>query len=159
MAGEIYIFNEFKHNLGLSEMNMETDTFNLMLSQDSATDPTIDDADPGYLNATRSPDWTQAAFESDPGGNYSAGGTSLGAVTWTLSLANDNVLWDAGDLTTAWAANASNPTSARYGCCFNFTDADKKGVFYIDLGQDFNMVNGDLTITWSTSPDAIFTLA
>ena len=157
-TGDTTLINKFKENLGLSKFNMETDTFKCMISKASATDPDQDDSDPGYA-AARTQDWSDAGFEVTAGGAYTGGGDSLGSVTWTLSQVTDTVTWDAGVASITWSQNGSSPTDARWFCIYDDTSSGKEGVCFIDLGQTFDMTSGDLTLTFSTSPNAIFTLA
>lgn len=154
--GDLFLFNQFKENLGKGFFNLSADTVKLMISQDSGTDPTADDSDPGY-STTRTQDWTQATFEvTEFTGTYPQGGTSIGTNTWTR--ATTTVTFDAGDASTGWTQHANNPPDARWCCAYEDSGGatEKYGMFYVDLGSVFDMTNGDLTITWGAN---IFTLA
>jgi len=153
-AGDISIFDKAKHNLGLKKIELETDTFNLMLFDAAATDPVDTATDPRYA-ASGNPDYSDGTFEVTAGGNYAAGGKSIGAVTWTES--GGTVTWDTADANTQWSLHASNPADARHGVIYDNTNAAKEAICWLDLGSTFDMTAGDLTITWNAS--GIFTLA
>ena len=70
---------------------------------------------------------------------------------WALSGAV--ATFDCDDV--SWLQNASNPTDAEWGSCYQ-NDANDYGLFFVDLGGAFNMTTGDLSITWNGS--GIFTL-
>ena len=42
----------------------------------------------------------------------------------------------------SWAANASNPTTARWAIGYDFTTANKEVLFYIDLGAITSLIPG-----------------
>jgi len=55
-----------------------------------------------------------------------------------------------------WAQDASNDTDAYWGIIYNFTDAGKDAVAFVDLGGAVDMSAGSLTVTWNAS--GIFTI-
>jgi hypothetical protein len=55
-----------------------------------------------------------------------------------------------------WAQNAGNDVDAYWGIIYNYTDAGKDALAFVDLGGPVDMSAGDLTITWSAS--GIFTI-
>jgi hypothetical protein len=56
-----------------------------------------------------------------------------------------------------WAQNASNGTGAYWAIIYNYTDAAKDALAFVDLGGPVDMTAGDLTITWNGS--GLFTIA
>jgi hypothetical protein len=111
-----------------------------------ATVPTAADATPALG------DYTQVTA----GGNYTAGGTSLGQWATLVTEAGGTVTFDSGTNPT-WAQNAGNPTNARYALVYNDTQAGDPAIAFVDLGAAVNMTTGALTITWDAS--GIFTIA
>jgi hypothetical protein len=151
--GDVTVFSKAKERVGDAQLNLSAGPFFVMLSEDGGTDPTENDSDPGY-NAARAQDWTAAAFESNPGGNYTAGGTQVDITitdNWTLS--GNSCKFDVDDV--SWTQHASNPASARWACMY-LSDANDYGICFVDLGSNFNMTTGDLSITWHAN--GVFTL-
>ena len=56
-----------------------------------------------------------------------------------------------------WAQDASNDVDAYWGIIYNFTDAGKDAIAFVDLGGPVDMTAGDLTVTWNAS--GIFTIS
>jgi hypothetical protein len=77
--------------------------------------------------------------EVTPGGNYSAGGVVLSGTAVVNSTTHTNL--NATSPVT-WAANASNPTNARYAILYDNTTANKEVLGYIDLGGNTSLVPG-----------------
>lgn len=146
--GTLVVFNEFKQTLGQGEHILGTDTFFGMLIKATATDPLETDSDPGW-SVSRTQDWSSGAYENSTAGNYTAGGNTCGVSTWTPS-GNSVILDLPTDL--SWTGSGSNPGGAgnevQWCGIYNSTDADKKGMCFIDLGTNFDMQTGDLTITF-----------
>lgn len=77
--------------------------------------------------------------EVTPGGNYSAGGVVLSGCTVVQSTTQ--VILNCTSPIT-WAANASNPTNARWAIIYNNTTTNKEVLGYIDLGGVTSLVPG-----------------
>ncbi len=157
--GTFIYFAQAKLDVGDKLHDLSTDTFKLSLIKNAAgggVNPTETTADPrwgagGTTNLLSS--------EVTPGGNYSTGGTTLGAADhWTLSTATAK--FDGDDIT--FTQNASNPTNAAWGIVYNDTDAGKRAIGYLELTSDstsnvVDMTTGDLAVVWNAA--GIFTLA
>ena len=89
-------------------------------------------------------------------GTYTAGGTSLGALSTVVTEAAGTMTFDSATNPT-WAQNASNDTDAYWGLIYNDTQAGDPAIAFVDLGGPVDMTAGDLTITWNAS--GIFTIA
>ena len=89
------------------------------------------------------------------GGSYVNNGTSLGALSALVSEAAGVMTFDSATNPT-WAQSAGNDVDAYWGIIYNFTDAGKDAVAYVDLGGPVDMTAGDLTITWNVA--GIFTI-
>lgn len=89
------------------------------------------------------------------GGTYVSGGADLGALSDLVSEAAGVVTFDSATNPT-WAQDAGNDVDAYWGIIYNFTDAGKDALAFVDLGGPVDMSAGDLTITWSGS--GIFTI-
>lgn len=84
--------------------------------------------------------------EVTPGGNYSAGGTSIGTYGNCISQAAGAAKFAAATSPTTWLQNASNPTNASYGLVYHVTTG--QAFAFVDLAGPFNMTTGDLVLTW-----------
>ena len=89
-------------------------------------------------------------------GTYVAGGTDLGTLADLVTVSSTTMKFDSATNPT-WAQNASNDTDAYWGIIYNYTDAGKDALAFVDLGGPVDMTAGDLTITWNGS--GIFTIA
>lgn len=146
--GDVTVVDEFLEDIGLEVHQLETDTFKLGLVTTSTT-PTAATADPRW-GAGGTTDWS--TNEVTPGGNYSAGGPSIGG---TYSQTSGTATFDATDVSIT--QNGSNPTNARWGIGYNDTSAGKEVVFFLDLGSVTDLSAGDFSVTWNAS--GVFTLA
>jgi len=113
----------------------------------------VDNTAANFDQTTADPHWggtgtTDLSANEVTGGSMTAGGLTCGTGTGATGGANT---WDL-DLTdpATWSVNGSNPTNCYYGVVYNFTDAAKKCVAFVDLGGVFDAQTGDLTITWGT---------
>ncbi|MCR4286754.1 MAG: hypothetical protein NUW09_01940 [Deltaproteobacteria bacterium] len=88
-------------------------------------------------------------------GSYVADGTSLGTLADLVTVAGTTMTFDSATNPT-WAQNALNDTDAYWGIIYNYTDAGKDAVAYVDLGGPVDMTAGDLTVTWAGT--GIFTI-
>ena len=141
--GDVTVFEEAKAKM-LDGDWASTDHFYCGLITNAVV-PTAADETPVYGDYT----------EVTPGGNYSAGGTDLGTLADLVTESGGTMKFDSST-NPQWAQNASNPTNAYYGIIYNYTDAGKDAVAFVDLGGPVDMTAGDLTITWNAS--GIFTI-
>ena len=141
--GDVTVFNEAKAKM-LDGDWASTDNFYCAIC-DNTTAPTA---------ATVTPvigDFTQVGSA----GSYVADGTNLGALSALVTQAGGVMTFDSATNPT-WAQNAANDVDAYWGIIYNYTDAGKDAVAYVDLGGPVDMTAGDLTITWNAS--GIFTI-
>lgn len=124
--GDFTWFDQAKLNLGLKVFNLETDVVKLALVTNSVT-PTASTADPcwGAGGSTN-----LSSYEVTPGGNYSAGGSTVASNVFTL--ASGTATFDGNDV--AIAQHASNPTNARWGILYSDTATNKNALGFLDLG-------------------------
>lgn len=109
----------------------------------NATAPTAADATPALT------DYTQVTA----GGNYAAGGTSLGDLGTCVTEAAGVMTFDSAT-NPSWAQHASNPTNAYYALVYHVTSG--QAICFVDLAGPVDMTAGDLTITWNAS--GLFTI-
>ncbi len=146
--GDVTLFQHFLTTLGKSQIDdLDTGTFKLALVTSTLT-PTTGAADPRF-GAGGSTNFS--TNEVSAGGNYTAGGTDI---TSTWSQTSGLGTFD-GSTNPNWAQNGSNPTNARWGILYDDA-ASKYCIGFVDLGSDFDMTTGDLTVTWNAS--GIFTI-
>jgi hypothetical protein len=148
--GTVSIFDAFLENVldsGIHDFGATPNAIKVALIKSAANggdDPAVTDPDPrwGAGGGTNF-----ASAEVTPGGNYAAGGKSCAAASATLVGGVLHV--DFGDPST-WDQHASNPTNARWGIVYDDTATGKQCIGFVDLGSDFDMSGGPLTITWGT---------
>jgi len=142
--GDVTVFDEAKAKM-LDGDWASTDNFYCAI-MDNTTTPTAATATPVFGDFT----------EVGAAGSYTANGTDLGTLATLVTEAGGTMTFDSTTNPT-WAKNASNDTDAYWGIIYNFTDAGKDAVAFVDLGGPVDMTAGDLTITWNAS--GIFTIA
>jgi hypothetical protein len=102
----------------------------------TATTPSITDSDPRW-GAGGSQNYS--TNEVTPGGTYTAGGFTLtgNSVTQSGAVTSLNATSP-----VSWAANASNPTNARWAIIYDSSDAGLRVLAFIDLGAVTSLVSG-----------------
>lgn len=141
-AGDITVFNAALEKM-LDGNWASTDNFYCAIC-DNTTTPTASTATPTLSTFT----------EVGTLGNYVANGTNLGALS-TLVTESAGVLKFDSTTNPSYVANASNDADASWGIIYNFTDAGKDAVAFVDLGTVDMSVN-PLTINWPAN--GIFTI-
>ncbi len=141
--GDVVVFEEAKAKM-LDGDWASTDHFYCAICDNTAT-PTAATATPTLGDFT----------EVGTGGTYVAGGTDLGALSALVTEAAGTMTFDSATNPT-WAQNAGNDVDAYWGIIYNYTDAGKDALAYVDLGGPVDMTAGDLTITWNVA--GIFTI-
>ena len=135
-TGDVVVFEEAKAKM-LSGDWASTDLFHCAIC-DNTTTPAAATATPVIG------DFTQVGAA----GSYINDGTSLGALSTLVAEAAGVMTFDSGTNPT-WAQHASNDTDAWWGVIFNFTDAGKDALAFVELGGPVDMAAGALTITWA----------
>lgn len=142
--GDVTVFDEAKAKM-LDGDWASTDHFYLAICDNTAA-PAADTATPTLSDFT----------EVGTSGTYVAGGTDLGALSALVTEADGTMTFDSTTNPT-WAQNASNDNDAYWGIIYNYTDAGKDALAFVDLGGPVDMTAVDLTVTWNAS--GIFTIA
>lgn len=146
MAASITFYNSFRKYLGDGTVDLDTHTFKVLLTSSTYT--------PSATTHTVKADVTN---ELSTANGYTAGGATLGTVTWSQS--GGTVTFDAAD--TAWTASGGSIT-ARYAVIYDDTPTSPADplVAYILLDTtpaDVTATDGNtLTLQWNAS--GIFTL-
>lgn len=141
--GDVTVFNEAKAKMIDGDW-ASTDDFYLAI-MDNTTTPTAATTTPVFSDFT----------EVGAAGSYIANGTLLGSLATLVTEAAGVMTFDS-TVNPTWAQNASNDTDAFWGIIYNFTDAGKDAVAFVDLGGPVDMAAGALTVTWNAS--GIFTI-
>jgi hypothetical protein len=141
--GDVVVFDEAKAKM-LDGNWASTDEFYLAICDDTAT-PAAATATPVIGDFTQVTD----------AGTYTDNGTSLGALSALVTEAAGVMKFDSSTNPT-WAQDGSNDVDAYWGIIYNYTDAGKDAVAFVDLGGPVDMTAGDLTVTWNAS--GIFTV-
>jgi hypothetical protein len=136
--GDVTIFEEALAKM-LSGDWASTDHFYCAICDDTAT-PAASTATPVFGDFT----------EVGTAGTYVANGTDLGALSALVAEAGGTMTFDSATNPT-WAQDASSDVDAYWGIIYNFTDAGKDALAFVDLGGPVDMTAGDLTITWGAS--------
>lgn len=141
--GDVVYFDQFLVDLKKKLHDLSADVIKWALIT-SAVTPAATTADPRWGAGGTT---NLSSNEVTPGGNYAAGGATLGgqAVTLTGGLA----MFDGNDV--SWLQNAGNPTNAKWAIGYNSTDAGKRCIGFVDLGTAFDMTTGDLQIVWNAN--------
>ena len=142
--GDVTVFDEAKARMIDGDW-ASTDHFYCAICDDTAT-PAADTATPVIGDFA----------EVGDSGTYVANGTDLGALSALVTEAAGTMKFDSATNPT-WAQDSNNDTDAYWGIIYNFTDAGKDAVAFVDLGGPVDMTAGALTITWHAS--GIFTIA
>lgn len=100
------------------------------------TTPSISDSNPCWGAGGAQ---NYSTNEVTAGGNYAAGGVALAGLTVTQAGAAVSLN---ATSPIAWAANAGNPTNARWAIVYDNTTANKEVLGYIDLGAATSLVPG-----------------
>jgi hypothetical protein len=88
-------------------------------------------------------------------GTYLIDGTSLGNLGTLTTEAAGTMTFDSAT-NPSWAQHASNDTDAYWAIIYNYTDAGRRALMFLDLGGPVDMSAGALTITWNAS--GLFTI-
>ena len=142
-TGDLIVFDEAKAKM-LSGNWASTDVFYCAIC-DNTTTPTAATATPVIG------DFTQVGAA----GSYVTNGTSLGALSTLVSEAAGTMTFDSATNPT-WAQDASNDVDAYWAIIYNFTDAGKDALAFVELGGPVDMSAGALTVTWNAS--GLFTI-
>lgn len=142
-TGDLVVFEEAKAKM-LDGDWASTDDFYCMICDNTAT-PTAATATPVQG------DFTQVGAA----GTYVTNGTNLGALSVLVTEAGGVMTFDSTTNPT-WAQNASNDVDAYWAIVYNFTDAGKDALCFVDLGGPVDMAAGALTVTWGGS--GLFTI-
>ena len=146
------MFEDFLGTMGLKLFNLNTDAYHIGIITNS-NPPVANDPDPGF-HANRTTNFL--ATEVTPGGQYSTGGSDI---TNIYSEAAGVATFDASNLLPYVLKDGSNASDARYGIIYNFTDAEKRAIGFLDFVSVFDMRTGDLNITWNGSGIYTWTLS
>lgn len=138
-AGDTHIQAKFVSNMSLTTPAAlwATNTIKAGFITSSTT-PSITDSDPRW-GAGGSQNYS--TNEVTPGGSYSAGGVTITSPASSLSGAVTSLT---ATSPLSVAANASNPTNARWIVYYDSTDAGKHVFGYTDLGGVVSLVPGFL---------------
>jgi len=143
MAASITFYNSFREYLADGTIDLDTHTFKVLLTSSSYT--------PNAAHTTKADITNELSTEN----GYTAGGATLGSVTWGHS--GGTATFDAAD--TVWTASGG-PITARYAVIYDDTAASDELVAYILLDTtpgDVTATDGNtLTLAWNAS--GIFTI-
>jgi len=142
-AGQTHIMAAYVQWMALNNPadKWGTDTIKLALVTSSLT-PSITDSNPCWGAGGAQ---NYSTNEVTAGGNYTAGGVTLAGTTVTIAGA---VVSLNATSPSSWAANASNPTTARWGIIYDSSTTNKEVLGYLDLGAVTSLVPG-LQINWN----------
>lgn len=136
-------YHEFKNNLGNGAIDLDSHTFNAVLSNTAPVAGTEDEL----------ADVTQIA----DGNGYTTGGQALSSVTWSETGAGLGVWrWNAADFT--WTASGGSIATFRYVIIYDDTSTGDKLVGYYDYGTTVDITSGN-AFTVDIGTNGIFELS
>jgi len=141
-TGDLVVFDEAKAKM-LDGDWASTDEFYCSLMTTAVT-PTSTTTTPVFG------DFTEVAGTT----GYSTDGTSLGTLAALVTQSTGVMTFDSTTNPT-WPQSTAGSTNAAYALVYNFTDAGKDALCFIDVGNA-DMSAGDLTITWGSA--GLFTI-
>lgn len=141
--GDVTFFDQALVDILEKVHDLENDSIKMGITT-GATVPSATTADPRWGAGGTT---NFAAEEVTPGGNYVAGGPSIGAPS--VALTGGLAMFDGTDISIA--QHAGNPTNATYGIIYNDTAAGKNALGFVDLGGAFNMTTGALDVIWNAN--------
>lgn len=136
-TGSVIVFDEAKAKM-LDGNWASTDVFYFAVIDNTLT-PAASDATPTWSD--------YSANEVTAAGSYTANGYALEALSVMVTESGGVMKFDTANNPT-WTQNASNATDAWWGIVYNFTDANKDALMFIELGGPVDMTAGSLTYTW-----------
>lgn len=147
-AGDVTVYQAHLQDIGRGVHNLETGDISFGLVTATYT-PTAGDAVPcwGAGGTTNT-----STNEVTPGGNYAAGGPSIGG---TYSQTSGTATFDATDVSIA--QDGANPTNARWAVIYNETATNNECIGFLDLGTAVDLSAGAFAVTWNAS--GIYTIA
>lgn len=143
-AGDFTWFSQAKVDLGnkLHNLGSGGDTLKAGFVNSTLT-PTETDGGPNFGGVGA----TNYAANQVSGGDVPAGGVTLANQVFVVSGANAK--FDFDDISVL--QNAGNPSTARWLIVYNSTDANKRGLGFIDLGGVKDLTSGSFTYTVNAS--------
>lgn len=147
--GDFTLFQAFldastEDDINGQQIDFENDEFKIMLTT-STPIFTATDAVPAYGTGAS----TDISTFEVSGGIYVAGGLAISGPTVTRATATSTFNDDGSNV--SWASDPSNPTEATWAVLYDNTTTLKHAIGFYDLGGNFNMRTGDLTITFSSN--------
>jgi len=133
--GDVTIFDEFVLDLGKKVHDLPNDDLAVALVDDTIT-PTAADT---------SPTWSDYSANEVSGSGYTAGGESIGTITWTVG---SGVVELAGD-DVGWSITVGGPTDCRWGIIVNKDAASDQCIGFVDLGGTVSLEADDIDIEWN----------
>lgn len=135
-AGDVHVIGKYMHYLAgaTGPVDWDADIIRMALAKATLT-PSIDATDPCWgAGGTEN----YSTDEVTAGGSYAAGGnTATATLTFATHIASLKITSP-----MTWAANAANPTIARWAIVYDDTVAKKPVLCYIDLGGVTSLVPG-----------------
>lgn len=135
--GTVTIFEGFELDKGTGVHDLSSDTIKVALV-DSTLTP---------LATILTPTWSDFSANECSGDNYTAGGETVGSVTWTL-VANKPEL---GGDDVGWTIHATGPDDARWAIIYNDTAASKNAIGFVDFGEVVSLQADNIDVEWSGS--------
>lgn len=138
--GTFTLFDEFPNELGKGTHNLATATFKAVLTNvlpDKAANTVL-------ANIT----------EIAAGNGYTAGGNTLGSVTWSETGAGTGI-WRFTAADTSWTASGGDIATHRWLVIYNDTAASDPLVGFVDRGTTDVITNGN-TRTWDIGASGLF---
>jgi hypothetical protein len=147
-AGNFTYFNLAKKKLGDGTFDLDTHTFKAVLCTSSQAIAAT------FVGTSTDCRYSDLTAELATANGYTAGGATLGSVTWNQSTGT--ITWDAAD--TAWTLTGA--ITFKYLIIYDDTSANDNLLGFVDAdtgGGSISPSAGTLNVGWNAS--GIFTLA
>lgn len=96
--------------------------------------------------------WADLSGSEVTGTNWAAGGVALTGTAFSVSTGT--LLWDATDVSVA----STTLSSARAAVIYADSIGSKPLICLVNFGADYSTSNGTFAITWSSSPQCVFSI-
>ena len=140
--GDVTVFQQFLVDRDEQVHDLENDEFKVGIITRGSTAPAADDVEPNFGGTGFS---NYQVTEVQGGTEYTAGGKV--ATVPVVTLSSGVSVFDLQDV--EWAIDASGPEDMGYAILYNNSDALKRALLSIDLGDALSLRVAALKLQWN----------
>ena len=148
--------------MAVTDSGLFVTTFQLILDNTIAVDLSSENNIMiALINNSATPDfaahdyWADLSANEVSGTGWPAGGVALTSTTWTST--GGALMWDTANVSQA----STTLTNARAAVIYDTsvsTPSNDAMICLVDFNADYSTSNGTFAITWSTSPNCVFSI-